>query len=175
MSSSEGSYTLFGSQSSLERPYTPFQSPKSSPNSSLQNLEFEFTGFESTCGISSLPFFEQQNLPNSTMASTDGLSSPSEEPNMEEVEPSEGWKKFHNLATYMIDSINLEVRALSTQLLDPSVNQSVMQINTRAFSTNRFRTKLSSLEDDLKEAIFHETYPQQQLQEITNTHCGLIL
>ena len=146
---------------------SPFGSPNSNfANNTLEDLEFEFHGFESTCKSPNVQLLGQiQQV--TTMSSADGLSSPLEEPNTDEVVPSDGWKKFHNLAHYMLDSINLEVRALSTQLLDPTVNQSVMQINTRAFSTNRFRTKLSSLEDDLKEAIFHETYPRHQLQQVT--------
>ena len=165
MSSSEGSYTPFGSQSSLEGSYTPFQSP----NSSLANLEFEFTEFESTSGISGLPFIDQLDDQIATM-SQDGVTpiSPrqpiTEEP--EEIEPSEGWNKFYKYAVYMLQAINTEVKLLENHLQNPSINQSVAQISTHVFKTNRFRTKLATLEDDLKEAMYAETFPHNQLANI---------
>ena len=165
MSSSEGSYTPFGSQSSLEGSYTPFQSP----NSSLANLEFEFTEFESTSGISGLPFIDQLDDQIATM-SQDGVTpiSPrqpiTEEP--EEIEPSEGWNKFYKYAVYMLQAINTEVKLLENHLQNPSINRSVAQISTHVFKTNRFRTKLATLEDDLKEAMYAETFPHNQLANI---------
>ena len=164
MSSSEESYTPFDSQSSTEGSYSPFQSP----NISLENLEFEFFGFEPTCGFSSLPFFGQHHQINTTMSSTEGTPSAHEEPITEEEEPSEGWKKFYRYAVYMLNSLNAEVQLLTKHLQNPLVSQSVAQINTHVFKTNRFRTKLATLEDDLKEAMYAETYPQDQLRQIQN-------
>ena len=102
------------------------------------------------------------------MSSTEGTQSGLEEPIIEETEPSEGWKKFYRYAVHMLQSINAEVKLLEKHLQNPSVIQSVAQINTHVFKTNRFRTKLATLEDDLKEAMYAETYPQDQLRQIQN-------
>ena len=84
---------------------------------------------------------------------------PPTEPLIEEGEPTEGWKKFYKYAGCMLQAINAEVKLLEKHPQNPSVNQSVAQINTHVFKTNRFRTKLATLEDDLKETMYSETFP----------------
>ena len=158
MSSSEGSYTPFGSQSSLEGSYTPFQSP----NSSLANLEFEFTGFESTLGISGLPFIDHLNNQITTMTPT-GTMPPTEEP-----QASEGWKKFQFYAQATLRAISKEVTALSTTLQEPTLNQSAAQINAHTYRTTRFRHKLQMLEDKIEEVAYDETIPESQLDKLND-------
>ena len=152
MSSSEGSYNPFGSQSSLEGSYTPFQSP----NSSLANLEFEFTGFESTLGISGLPFIDHLNNQITTMPPT------------EEPQASEGWKKFQVYAQATLRAISKEVTALSTTLQEPTLNQSAAQINAHTYRTTRFRHKLQMLEDKIEEVTYDETIPESQLDKLND-------
>ena len=138
--SSLGSDTLFGS-----------------PNTS-------FLGFESTAGISGLPFYTQLNSQLTTMAGDEEATQT--HPITEDDEPSEGWKRFQKYAKITLESLQAELKLLTKQLQDPSVNQSVAQINTHVFKTNRSRTKLASLEDELKGAMFEESYPQDQAKQI---------
>ena len=138
--SSLGSDTLFGS-----------------PNTSFQ-------GFESSAGISGLPFYTQLNSQLTTMAGDEEATQT--HPITEDEEPSEGWKRFQKYAKITLESLQAELKLLTKQLQDPSVNRSVAQINTHVFKTNRSRTKLASLEDELKGAMFEESYPQDQAKQI---------
>ena len=131
---------------------TPFGSPNN-----------DFLWFESTAGISGLPFYIQHKNQLTTMAT--GEVTPTE-PIIEDGEPTEGWTKFYKYAGCMLQAINAEVKLLEKHLQNPSVNQSVAQINTHVFKTNRFRTKLATLEDDLKEAMYSETFPRVQLRQV---------
>ena len=135
-----------------------------SSNSSFDNEQPDFPGFESTVGISNLPFLDQLNSLATMAAPTEGTL----EPAVEEEEPSEGWKRFQKYAKITLESLQGDLKLLTKQLQDPSVNQSVAQINTHVFKTNRFRTKLASLEDELKGAMYEETYPQDQAKQIKN-------
>ena len=152
---------------------TSFTSSDQHLNSSLGSdslfgsPDTSFLGFESTAGISGLPFYNQVT----TMTGNDDTVPT--HPIIEDEEPSEGWKKFYKYAIQMLKSVSTEVKLLEKHLQSTAVTQSVAQINTHVFKTNRFRTKLATLEDDLKEAIYSEAYPQSQLELIQNDIASL--
>ena len=147
MSSSQESDSLFGS-----------------PNNSLGHIEFEFHGFETTNGISNTPTLGQQNNTETTMSHSDTQSGASEL-GVEQIQPSQ-WIRFQSYAHSQLRTISKELKTLSTQLQEPSLNQSVPQISAHMFRTTRFRSKLSQLEDRLEEITYEETVPEEQLDQI---------
>ena len=103
LNSSLGSDTLFGS-----------------PNTS-------FLGFESTAGISGLPFYIQHKNQLTTMAT--GEVTPTE-PIIEDGEPTEGWTKFYKYARCMLQAINAEVKLLEKHLQNPCLQNKQVQDKT---------------------------------------------
>ncbi len=137
MSTSEGSYALFGSQSSsLEH-----------LQANLSQVEFEFTGFtgdldaESTCGISGLPFYTQRAIfHNNTMTEVNRGEFTATLREASTGEVSEGWKRYERYATMRLNRINKELTSVRNQLADTSTNNTISMLKAYNLKTIRWRT-----------------------------------
>ena len=165
MSTSDGSYT----------PFEHLESSHENLQDNLSSLEFDFIGFDTTFGISGLPFFGRQNLTsNATMSGSDGEDLARQDSGIEPPAPSEGWLKFQRYASFMLNALGREIESLKKQLAQLSLTQSVPQISSHLFRIQRWREKMAQLDDDIKEVTRSETVPDDQLNKLFDDTADLV-